>query len=204
MDPRLQSSFIPKKPIVATPTRAASSINLFSLVSTVLFIAAIAVSAGAFFYEKLLVKQVEANKQTLERAKGAFDPELIREIVRLDSRIETGKKLLSSHVAVTPLFDFLSSVTLRSVRFRDFSFTYGAQDKILVTMKGQAQSYAAVALQSDLLNSQKALKDTILSDMTLEPTGLVSFNVSTTVDRSVVSYNAGSTNAASTSTTPQQ
>lgn len=204
MDPRLQSSFIPKKPIVAAPARAASSINLFSLVSTILFVSAIALSAGAFFYEKLLVKQVETNKQTLERAKDAFDPELIREIVRLDSRIETGKKLLSSHIAVTPLFDFISSVTLRSVRFRDFNFTYDSQDKILVTMKGQAQSYAAVALQSDLLNAQKALKNTILSDMTLEPTGLVSFNVSTTVDRSVVAYGAGSSNGATATTTKPQ
>ena len=187
MDPRLQTSFIPKKPIVAAPARAASSINLFSLISTLLFIAAVGLSAGAFFYQKLVVKQVEANKQTLERAKGAFDPDLIHEIVRLDSRIETGKKLLSSHVAVTPLFDYISSITLQSVRFKDFSFGYLAPDKIGVSMKGQAASYSAVALQSDILNAQKRLSGTLLTDMALEAQGTVAFNLTTNIDPALLS-----------------
>jgi hypothetical protein len=190
MDPKFQTSFIPKKPIVSSPRSASSSINLFSLIATVLFVAALALSGGVFFYKGLVAKEIEKDKITLERAKDAFEPELIEEIIRLDTRLETSKSLLASHLAVTPFFDFLSTVTLRSVRFRDFSFSYLAADKIRVDMKGQAQSYASVALESDLLNSQKYLKDTILSDMTLEPTGSVSFRVSTTIDPSLLSYAA--------------
>ena len=188
MDPRFQTSFIPKKPIVANTGRSSAPINLFSLLSTIIFIAALALSGGVFFYKNLVTKEIAQNKATLERAKGAFDPELIQKIIRLDNRIETSKQLLSSHLAVTPIFDFISSITLKTVRFKDFNFAYLAPDKIQVSMRGQAQSYSSVALQSDVLSSQKLLKNTIVSDMALEAAGTVGFNVSTIIDPSLLSY----------------
>ena len=203
MDPKFQTSFIPKKPITAGNDRSSGPINLFSLVGTVLFVAALALSGGVFFYQKLLVKQIEANKGSLERAKDDFDPDTINEIIRFDTRIETSKKLLSSHIAATPFFDYLSTITLRSVRFRDFSFTYLGKDNILVEMKGLAQGYAAVALQSDLLNEQKFLKDTVIGDMSLESTGNVAFSVSTKVDPSIFSYEKILGAGTPATTTPQ-
>ncbi len=196
MDPRFQSSFIPKKPIVSAGTRAPSTINLFSLLATVIFIVAIALSVGVYFYRGVLEKQIASSAASLDRARAAFEPDTINQIIRLDTRIETGKSLLKSHVAVTPLFDFLSAATLKSVRFRDFNFSYLAPDKIGVTMKGQAASYAAVALESDLLNSKKQLKNTILSDMALDAQGTVTFGVSTTIDPSLLSYAPTVTSAA--------
>ncbi|MEK7607500.1 MAG: hypothetical protein AAB484_01050 [Patescibacteria group bacterium] len=190
MDPQFKTSFIPRKPIVAQAVgrSVSTSINLFSLLATTLFIVVIALSGGVFFYKSLIKKQIESNKVTLERAKGAFEPELIEQIIRLDTRIETSKKLLAGHLAITPFFDFLSTVTLSTVRFKDFSFSYLASDKINIEMKGQAQNYSSVALESDLLNSQKYLKNTIISDMALEPNGTVSFKILTTVDPSLVLY----------------
>lgn len=199
MDPRLQTSFIPKKPITATAvSHSPRTINLLSLIATILFIISIALAVAVFLYQNLLLKQIESDKASLDRAQGAFEPELIQQIIRLDSRIETGKTLLKSHLAITPFFDLLASVTLKSVRFRDFSFSYLAPDKILVTMKGQAQNYAAVALESDLLNQQKYLSNTVLGDLALEPTGTIAFTVSTTLNPALVSYKAPSIQ------TPQQ
>lgn len=186
---------------MSSGTRAPSTINLFSLLATVLFLVAIALSAGVYFYRGVVQKQIDSASSSLDRAKAAFDPDTINQITRLDTRIEAGKALLGSHVSVTPLFDFLSSVTLKTVRFRDFSFSYLAADKIAVSMKGQAVSYAAVALESDLLNSKKQLKNTILSDMALDTQGTVSFSVSTTIDPKLLSY-APTIAPAGTSTVP--
>lgn len=188
MDPQFQRSFIPKKPITVTSTRVPSTVNLFALVAIVLFIVCLGLSGAVFFYNNLLAKQIEDNKASLDRAKGAFEPELIQQIIRRDTRIETAKSLLEGHISVTPLFDYLSTVTLKSVRFRDFNFSYLASDKIQITMRAQGQSYAAVALESDLLNSQKNLHNTILSGMSLDPAGTVSFSVSTTIDPGIFSY----------------
>lgn len=206
MDPRFQTSFIPKKPIVSQPGRESSPINLFSLLSTVVFIVVLALSGGVFFYKQLTVKQIDQNKATFERAKKAFEPDTVKKITRLDTRLEVGKKLLSNHVAITPFFDFLSSITLKTVRFKDFSFTYLGKDKIQVAMKGQALNYAAVALQSDLLDDQRQLKNTIVSGMSLEAAGTVAFGVSTTIDPTLLSYAAavGVNGDATASSTPQQ
>jgi len=203
MDPRLQTSFIPKKPILAQQeTRSPRTINLLSLLATILFVLAVAISAATFLYNNLLIKQIAANKDSLDKARGAFDPELIQQMIRRDTRIETSKNLLKSHLSITPFFDLLASITLKSVRFRDFSFTYLASDKILVSMKGQARDYASVALESDLLNQQKYLKGTVLGDMSLEPTGTVGFTVSTTVDPALISYQAALSRGSINSSAP--
>ncbi|MEN9621946.1 MAG: hypothetical protein RLZZ67_380 [Candidatus Parcubacteria bacterium] len=173
---------------MSQPGRESAPINLFSLLSTVVFIVVLALSGGAFFYKQYVVKQIDVNKTTFDRAKNAFEPDTVKKITRLDTRLEVGKKLLASHIAVTPFFDFLSSVTLKTVRFKDFSFAYLAKDKIQVSMKGQAQNYAAVALQSDLFDDQKQLKNTIVSGMALEAAGTVVFSVSTTLDPALLSY----------------
>jgi len=194
MDPRFQTSFIPKKPVVTqAPLSRTSTVSLFSLIAIVLFILSLALSGGVFFWKGLIEKDINTKKATLERARDAFEPELIKKIIRLDSRIENGETLLGSHISVTRLFDALSTISLRSVRFKDFNFSYLAKDKIEVVMKGQAQSFAAVAIQSDFFNQQKYLRDTLIGDLALEPTGLISFSVRTTIDPSLVSYADGIT-----------
>jgi hypothetical protein len=174
--------------MVSAPQGGSAPINLFSLIGIVVFVLALALSGGVFFYKDLIEKNIASSKATLERARDAFEPELIKKIILLDSRIEASKTLLNSHVSVSELFNALSSVTLKSIRFRDFSFSYLAKDKVSISMKGQAQSFAGVALQSDLFNQQKYLKDTLIGDLSLEPTGTIGFTVTSTIDPSLVSY----------------
>ncbi|PJE74169.1 MAG: hypothetical protein COV01_01565 [Candidatus Taylorbacteria bacterium CG10_big_fil_rev_8_21_14_0_10_41_48] len=195
MDPRFQTSFIPKKPVVTQGSTLSktSTVSLFSLIAVVLFILTLALSGGVFFWKSLIQKDIDVKQTTLERARDAFEPDLIKKIIRLDSRIENTKTLLGSHISVTRLFDLLSTIALRSVRFKDFNFSYLAKDKIEVVMKGQAQSFAAVAIQSDFFNQQKYLKNTLIGDLALEPTGLISFSVRTTIDPTLVSYSGGLT-----------
>lgn len=196
MDPRFQTSFIPKKPIVSTTSsRSSSTVNLLTLVSTIIFVTTLALSGAAFFYKGIVAKQIESDKQTLERARGSFDPELIEQITRLDTRIETARTLLASHISVNPLFDFISTITLPSVRFRDFDYSYLSPEKISISMTGQARNYASVALQSDVLNAQKNLKEVTIGDMSLSGAGDISFSVSATVDPKVLLYSATLTTA---------
>jgi len=190
MDPQFRTSFIPKKPITTSSSSSNSTIGLFSLLATIIFIIALALSGGVFFYQRIIAQQIVSDKASLDKAKGAFEPDTINQIIRLDTRIEAGKKLLASHLAITPFFNFLSSITLSNVRFKDFNFSYLAPDKIVVLMKGQATNYQAVALESDLLNGQKNLTQTVVSDLALDPTGTVSFSISTVVNPSLVSYAA--------------
>lgn len=190
MDPRFQqTSFIPKKPMV-TPQKVKSSapISVLSLIATIFFIGAVALAGGMFFYKELVKNQIEEAKKTLEAEKAAYIPDEIEYLIRLDARLTASKQLLQNHVAVTPFFQFLGNNTLNSVRFRDFVFTYLAPDKIQVEMKGVAQNYPSIALQSDLFNEQDELSETVFSDLAVETNGLRSFKVVTIIDPRLVSY----------------
>ncbi len=205
MDPRFQTSFIPKKPIVAqSSVRTPANINLFALIATVIFVTTLAVGGAAFFYERVLAKQIESDKASLERARGAFDPELIAQIVRFDTRIETARKLIEQHVSVGPLFQFVADITLPSVRFNNFEFSYLSPEEVEVSMTGQAKSYASVALQSDVLNDQKNLTEVTVGDMDLGNAGDISFSVTGKVNPALLRYSSTLTQIQPASTTPLQ
>lgn len=189
MDPRFQTSFIPKKPVTA-PVRGKASepVSLLTVISTSIFIAAIALTGAAFGYEKILSQDIEENKATLEQAKAAFDPDLIEQIIRLDNRIDSASELLGQHVAVSNLFRLLEENTLKTVRFTSFSFDFLGGDKVTIDMDGEAAGFTSIALQSDKFNSNPIFKNTILEDLKLEETGMVSFNVVTSVDPTSIMY----------------
>ncbi len=188
MDPRFQTSFIPKKPIVSVPGGSPKTINLFALLATVLFIGTIILAGGVFFYKGYLEKGLEQDIKNLEEARKEDDPNLIQMVIRLDSRIETADKLINSHVAVSPFFNYLSTITLKSVRFRDFSFAYLDKNTVTVSLAGEAQGYEAVALQSDLLVKQKELSNVIIGDLSLKDNGRVEFSVTANVEPKLLSY----------------
>ena len=111
MDPRFQTSFIPKKPLVGGASTPSKTINLFALIATLIFIATLTLAVGVFFYNRLVIGQINENKATLERAKGAFEPDLINKIVRLDDRIGVAEGLLNEHLATSYFFDIIERAT---------------------------------------------------------------------------------------------
>lgn len=188
METGLQSSFIPKRPIVQTvgPTRV--TVSFFTVIALVLFFVALAGSLGVFFYERYLNQNIAEADADLVRAQGAFDPTVIKTMIRLDARLTSAKTLLASHTALSPLFDILGKSTLkRSVRFKTLDVET-APDKISLRMKGQATGFTAIALQSDAFGKDKRLKNPLLSDLALDPTGAVSFTFTATIDPSVLVY----------------
>ncbi|MEK7187122.1 MAG: hypothetical protein AAB690_02395, partial [Patescibacteria group bacterium] len=84
-------------------------------------------------------------------------------------------------------FDFLESSTLKSVRFTDFSYGTSPAGVELV-MKGQARSYAAVALQSDLFTKSSHFKNPVFSDLGLDESGNIIFTFRAIVNPNLISY----------------
>ena len=186
---QLQTSFIPKKaPAAASPGAALRRFNLFALVSLVLFLIAAALSGAVFFYQRHLARSIAALNAELVAARKSFEPEFIEEAARLNARIEAAKELLAAHRALSPFFDLLEKKTLESVRFRDFAFDARNLGAITVSMTGEAKSFNAVALQSDLFGSSREWKDQTFSNFQLSERGEVIFNFRTVVDPALLSY----------------
>ncbi len=194
MDPKFQTSFIPKKAISESAPRA--SISLFLLVSIIIFLATLGVSGYVYLEKSSLSNQIIAEQDIIKKNKGSFDTNTIESILTLNSRILTADKLLASHVSVTPVFDFLSRSTLKNVRFKSFTFTNnftsssGAKG-LGIQLSGDAKSWETLASQADEFGKadwKKKISEPKVSSFSLNPDGSVSFTFSAFVQPELISY----------------
>lgn len=188
MPEQFQTSFIPKKSVEGPTTEIKNGTDLFLLVAVILFILTLCAGAGVFLYEKYLIGAIVGKEESLKRAEAAFDLDLIRELSRLDQKLTVSEKLLKKHIAVSELFHLLEQQTLKSVRFGDLRYLVGSGGDIVLSMKGAARSFAAIALQSDVFGKSRFIKSPIFSDLDLDKNGNVTFSFTATVDPALLSY----------------
>ena len=157
------------------------------LVSIVIFIVAVALAGAVFFYNEYLVSEIENRSIILDKEKGGLDLALIQELSRFDSRTKSAKQILDKHVSLISLFDFLEENTLKGVMFDSFDFDVKKNDLIL-ELKGVADSYATIALQSDIFGKNKNIIDPIFSDLGVNFSGEITFSVSSKIEPRLISY----------------
>ncbi len=162
--------------------------GLVLLLSIVLFILSLVGAAGVFAYQGILSSGLVKQDQQLTLAEGAFEPDVINDLSRLDSRLSKTKALLGDHLAPSGIFDFLSTVTLTKVQFTKFSYHLGAGRTASISLSGSADSFSTVALQSDQFGSARLLKNVVFSGVSVGQGDRVSFDVSAELDQSLFKY----------------
>jgi hypothetical protein len=205
MEERVKTSFIPKASLKGeheAPTKGNDSIALINTIAGVIMIIALVISAGVFLFHAYTIQAIASKKQSLQVSREAFQPATIKELSRLNTRIETGKMLLQGHTALSRLFDDLEMRTLANVRFSNFAFDSTAPGKVSLTMDGQATSFNAVALQSSEFSKSDIITDPIFSNVNINQSGSVSFNFTAVIDGSELLYQGAPLVAATT--TPKQ
>jgi hypothetical protein len=190
MEVKMQTSFIPKKPVTAEPLDG-GGISLFLLISIILFIVAVSLAGGVWVWRQSLVSQIEKDKAALVAAKESYEEDTINPLIRLDDRIEVSKILLGQHLAISPVFALLEKNVLRNVRLKNMKFSYSGNDKIKIDLSGSAINYDALSKQSDSFgneNLRKFIIGPVISDFNPTADGSVAFNFTAMVDPRLVSY----------------
>lgn len=192
MEPTFQTTFIPKKPVVpiTTETKPSGIVTFFGFIATIVFIAAVVSYGIFFFYKKQLTATISTTSASLERQSTTFDSNIVLELDDVNRRLKSAETLLSNHTIVTPLFKSLEEITLKTVRFTNFSLQMPTPDnqKTSVKMSGVAQGYDAIALQSDMFSKNRFLKDPIFSNLVPDQKGNVTFELNFSIDPSFVLY----------------
>lgn len=193
----IKTSFIPKASLKVEHRREATHapIALASLIATILLVLAVAGAAGVFLYQQYLISSIASKKDSLERARAAFQPETIRELARVDTRLEVGTELLNAHLSPSLLLDEIAARTLTSVRFGGFQFTHGAGGKYMLSMSGVAKSFNAVALESDEFGKSEMWTNPIFSNINFDQTGNVAFDVTAEVIPARILYRGATASA---------
>ena len=206
METKFQTSFIPKKPIISVggagtnfapaPRSRHVTVSIFFNIGLLLFIVSLGLALGVYAWKSVTLSSQENLKQQLAERQKQFNPDLIEELKRVNVKIDVARKLMENHLALSNIFGVISRLTTERVRFSSLDLSApGAQSNdIKVTMKGVGADLSAVAFQSDVLGQldqyglRKIVKNPILSDPTLETSGVVSFGFSASIDPSTLSY----------------
>ncbi len=190
MEVKMQTSFIPKKPIVESRS-SGSGMSLFLLLSIIFFIVILALAGGIWLWRASLIKQIEKDKQDLVAAKESYEEDTINPLIRLDDRIKVSQDLLAKHLAISPVFEMLEKNVLRNIRLKTMKFSYAGSDKIKIDLTGTASSYDALSKQSDAFGSEslrKFILGPVISDFNPTTDGSIAFNFTASIDPKLVSY----------------
>lgn len=214
MEPKFQSSFIPKQSLKSQASgapaqerhrRRNTAAGLGTMLTFVFFIIMLGATGGLFLYNKILEDAVDQKIQSLERVREAFQPAFIKELVRLDRRMQAGKVILERHVATSNLFALLEQSTLRSVQLLGYEYAYDDEDQSSsITLRGQTASLPLLASQAQQLGINVFLANPVVSQLDADKeTGLVEFTADAGVDDTLISftetYSASTQNAANNS-----
>ncbi len=130
METKFQTSFIPKTTIAASISpRPRRTTSIFLVLCFFIFLISVLLGGLAFGYLKFVEGQKVSIQANLEKNIRAFEPDTIRLYARLDNRMDVAKTLLEKHIAVSYFLDFLSTETLKSVRFLDMKYALSADGK---------------------------------------------------------------------------
>ena len=184
-----KTSFIPKKPITLKERDGqGEGINIVLFISLVLFFATLIVAGGVYLYGAVLGRQESGLATSIERAKQAVEPELVRNLVRIDSRITSARMILDNHIVISALFQLIEQLTLPSVSFDSFRYVVEPDGKILIRLDGAAKSYSSVALQSVIFGENTSVENPIFSNLQLNSAGNVTFNFSANINKRLLLY----------------
>ena|SRR3989344_7212143 len=192
MEPKFQTSFIPKQSLEesATGRRPRGNLNLFVLIALLAFFASVAGALGVFLYDRLLEGSIASKKADLTRVRDAFEPNLIQMLSRTDERFQGAQELLNQHLALSELLTLLEAYTLTNLRFESFQYRNDEAGNITLSMRGRAKSYGSVALQAEVFAKVPFIKNPLVGSPTLDPLGNVLFDFSATIDPELLSYAA--------------
>lgn len=191
MEPKVKGTLIPDKmPSGARSSRGGQGgglVDLFFLIAVIGFVAALSLSAGVFLYHQFLSSNASAKQEQIKQARSAFEPALISELLRLDSRLTAANAILAKHLAPSELFRLLGELTLQSISYDSLEYAVQEDGTITLTMEGVAQSVNGVALQADVFGKHNAIVSPIFSDLNFVSGG-VSFTVNAEVNPSALRY----------------
>ena len=122
MEPNFQTSFIPKKPMVAEHPTSGRSVGFLTVISFIILFTVLLATGGLYLYKGVVTKNITKMENDLNLAKNRFEPSKITELQILDRRLKASTEILSNHIAITPVFQALSAITMKTVRYTKFSY----------------------------------------------------------------------------------
>ena len=162
--------------------------DILMIVSIVMMASSLAIAAGMYIYASYNASAVESAKRNLTRTSERFQDVTITDFQTLGRQLLAADNVLQNHIAVSEIFKALEESTLKSVQYKNFSYTLNPDNTIDVQLDGTALTMNAVAWQSKVLANQKHIfKNPVFSNLNLD-NGRPEFSVSMQINPDVVKF----------------
>lgn len=190
MEPKFQSSFIPKKPVVDSPKMlgpVSKNVNIFSVIATIAFIITMAGSGWVFIYGRMIESDLKNADKELVEVRAAFEADKIQDLISESTRLDSIYSLLKKHYAVSQVLVLLQDLTLKNMRFDNLS--YRAQEgKPTIAMDVEANGYNSIAYQKEVFEESGLLSAVSFSSFSLGDGGVVKSKFNASVSPKLVSF----------------
>lgn len=190
VETRFQTSFIPKKPV--TPGVAyrgdGQGMGFLAIIALILVIVATLASVGAFLYTQFLNSNIDRIEDDLVTVKASLDQTALDLFQSLGAKTAIAESLLKNHTAFSQVTSFLGGSTLKNVRFKDLAFEASPGGEGALVLKGEAQSYSALASQVSNFKNNTNVSSVSVSGLVLDDKGNVSFEVKLKLSSDLFAY----------------
>lgn len=173
-------SFIPKGSLVREESflerrRPQSAIGLLA---GIVFVLTVSSFVGLYYYNNKLNLVIVEKTTEIDEAKKKFkDVPEVAEARVFRARVDLANELLNAHRVVSPVFVFLANNTTESVLYDKFSFKSDSSG-ITLDLGGEAQNYASLAFQADVLRGKTdELQNFSIDNIALTKFGSITFNL---------------------------
>lgn len=197
MENSFQTSFIPKKPIIANSSVSSTgnTMGIPMVVSIFIMIVMLVAAGGLYLYKNYLQNNKAVLSGNLKKIKESFDKNTIAELEAYDKTSSVAKQVLDNHIVLSPLFELINELTLTTIQYTKFDHKTSS-NVFSVRMSGIARDYKSIALQADVFNTTKGhmFQNVIFSNLTKDKNNYVTFNVEFDIDPALLSYSKNITN----------
>lgn len=185
-------SFIPKSPLAhndAFVVRRRPT-SLIAVLAVIIFFGSVSAYVFFTFYGNTLDKKMSGLTTQIQELQKSFDQPEVREARIFNSRANLVHDLLDQHIAVTPVFNFLSENTTENIFYTKINFKRSDENQPLsVELSGEAPSYASLAYQVDVLRQKnKELSSFGVENIVLTGKGSVGFNFKLAFNQEYLAY----------------
>lgn len=192
MESPINSSFIPTKISLGERPReeyGSDAFDVIVLLGVIALVVAGTMAAGVFLYKQFLSNDLTEKKEQLNKAKKAFQPDLVRDLTRLDERISIAEGILQSHIAPSAFFDVLGQITLKTIEYKNLDYEFNGPDSMHILMNGRAASVNGIAYQARVMSTHPAIKNPIFSIGNIGKDG-VEFTVELDINPDAVNFSS--------------
>lgn len=190
VETRFQTSFIPKKPVVSGVAYRGEhqGMSLLSIIALILVILAGLASLGLFLYGQFLKSNIAKIEEDLNQVRLSLDQTALNIFTTLGAKTASAENMLQRHTSFSAITDFLGEITLKNVRFKDLAFEASPGSQGSLVLKGEAQSYSALASQVDALKNVENVDSLSVSGLILDESGNVAFELKLKIKPDLFAY----------------